>query len=142
MTGARNNNLSKSESSDDASILEAALKQDSVIATREKLNAVKTESVALTVEKELKAAAQDVDKNSIKITDQLLDKSQNEISVKNAAQEDSGKSMGKVRSNGFQKSEKLFSKVKPPPTFDAFLGYVLVFGLIMYYFYLTDYRKV
>ena len=137
VTGARNNNLSKSESSHEANNLEAALKQDFVITADEKLNAIKVGSVVLTVEKELKEAAQD--------TEQLLDKSQNETTAKNATREDSGKGIeqtAKIQSNGCQKSEKLFTKVKPPPSFEAFLGYVIVFGLIMYYFYLTDYRKV
>ena len=145
VTGARNNNSSKSESSHDANDLETAPKENSVIAVDEKLNDAKTESVVLTLEKELKEDAQDVETEAIKNTDQLLSKSQNETTVKNATQEDSGKSVeqaGKVQSKGCKKSEKLFSKVKPPPTFDAFLSYVIVFGLIMYYFYLTDYRKV
>ena len=145
VTGARNNNLSKSESSHEASNLETILKQDSVITAAEKLNAVKIESVVLTVEKELKEAAQDVNKETIKNTDQLLDNSQNVNTAKNATREDCGKSIEQTankQSNRCQKSEKLFTKVKPPPSFDVFLGYVIVFGLIMYYFFLTDYRKV
>ena len=97
------------------------------------------------MEKGLKEAAKDVETEAIENTDQLLGKNQNETTTKNATQEDSEKSIeqaDKVLSKGCKKSEKLFSKVKPPPTFDAFLGYVIVFGLIMYYFYLTDYRKV
>ena len=35
-----------------------------------------------------------------------------------------------------------FSTVKPPPTFDAFLGHVVTFGAIMFYFYLCDFYKV
>ena len=90
VTGARNNNSSKSESSRDANDLKTAPKQNSVIAVDEKLNDAKTESVVLTLEKELKEDAQDVETEAIKNTDQLLSKSQNETTVKNATQEDSG----------------------------------------------------
>ncbi len=40
------------------------------------------------------------------------------------------------------KVKKLFSQAKPPPSFEAFLGYVVIFGLILFYFFLADYRKV
>ncbi|XP_013418784.1 protein REDUCED WALL ACETYLATION 2 [Lingula anatina] len=44
---------------------------------------------------------------------------------------------GKLKSN-----DKTFTSVKPPCSFDDFLKYVMVFGAIMMYFYLCDYRKV
>ncbi|XP_038051830.1 protein REDUCED WALL ACETYLATION 2-like [Patiria miniata] len=39
-----------------------------------------------------------------------------------------------------EKEAKTFSKVKPPPTFDEFLKYCAVFGLIMIFFYVCDYQ--
>ncbi|KAK2158261.1 hypothetical protein LSH36_174g08007 [Paralvinella palmiformis] len=38
--------------------------------------------------------------------------------------------------------EKRFSKVKPPPTFKEFLLYVIQLGVILLYFYFSDYVKV
>ena len=35
-----------------------------------------------------------------------------------------------------------FSKVRPPPTIDEFLQSLIIFGIIMIYFYLCEYRKV
>lgn len=37
---------------------------------------------------------------------------------------------------------KTFSVVRPPPTIGTFLKHVVLFGLIMFYFYLCDYRKI
>ena len=106
---------------------------------------MKVESVIVAVEKELKEAANDEDNETPKDTDDLLQKSEKEKKdadeierQKNAVNDDV-----KVHKEQSQlKNGKLFSKVKPSPTFDAFLGYIIVFGLIMFYFYLTDYRKV
>jgi hypothetical protein len=41
-----------------------------------------------------------------------------------------------------EKKPKLFTPVKPPPTFDEFLRCLVVLGVIMFYFYLGDYAKV
>ena len=38
--------------------------------------------------------------------------------------------------------EKRFSKVKPPPTFQEFIVHVLQLGVIMLFFYYSDYVKV
>ncbi|XP_022088912.1 protein REDUCED WALL ACETYLATION 2-like [Acanthaster planci] len=49
----------------------------------------------------------------------------------------------KVDASQHQKMEKeamTFSKVKPPPTFDEFLKFCAMFGLIMLFFYLCDYK--
>ena len=40
------------------------------------------------------------------------------------------------------KTVRNFSAVKPPPTIDELLQAILVFGMIMIFFYLCDYRKV
>lgn len=106
---------------------------------------MKIENAIVAVEKELKEAAEDTGGENIKDTDQLLDKSEKgELKqVENAATKEQTKEQTNEQKNGeTAKPEKLFSKIKPPPTFDAFLRYVIVFGLIMFYFYLADYKKV
>ena len=97
------------------------------------------------MEKQLKVAADDEDNETANNTDTLLQESEKGEINQNKSQKisldikiPSETSQGKR----LEKSGKLFSKVKPPPTFNAFLGYMILFGLIMFYFYLTDYRKV
>ena len=113
--------------------------------TEKELNAVKLESVVVAVEKQLEEAADDEENETANNTDTLPQGSEKGEINQNRSQKKSldikipsETSQGKSQ----EKSGKLFSKVKPPPTFNAFLGYMIVFGLIMFYFYLTDYRKV
>lgn len=44
--------------------------------------------------------------------------------------------------NEKQKEVKTFSTLRPPPTFGVFLKHVSLFGLLLFFFYLCDYRKV
>ncbi|XP_045182242.2 uncharacterized protein LOC123540969 [Mercenaria mercenaria] len=41
-----------------------------------------------------------------------------------------------------QSDVKTFSTVRPPPTTELFLKHVCLFGLLLFFFYLCDYRKV
>ena len=54
--------------------------------------------------------------------------------------ETSGNNRG--NSNNGDKTARNFTSVKPPPSFDELLQAILVFGMIMIFFYLCDYRKV
>jgi len=38
--------------------------------------------------------------------------------------------------------KQTFSAVIPPPSFEQFLLQIIVLGVVMFYFYLCDYRKV
>jgi hypothetical protein len=60
--------------------------------------------------------------------------------------EKSGKNVdtNKVKSveNEKENCVKTFSSVRPPPPLDVFLKHVCIFGLLLFFFYLCDYRKV
>ncbi|XP_070555355.1 uncharacterized protein [Ptychodera flava] len=86
-----------------------------------------------------------IEKAIINAEKENVEMEQENISAKNLTEKDESKPEKKAedsKNKNASKERAAFTSFKPPPSFDQFLYYLIIFGGIMFYFYLCDYQHI